>query len=694
MSVLRERRFWDLFAASFGALFFELLLVRWLPTEIYYLGYYKNCILFATFLGYGIGCATHYRFDRLIPHFALSLPVLVLVVGVVEDSIRILPWKTGEFLWLHSMPAGVEVPILVFLLVTFAVAALLMVPLGYLVGKNLGRFSPIPAYSINVGASLLGVGCFLILGHLRLGPVIWFGILFLPILFFTRQSRRGLAATAVAFAAVVALLLHAHSPSDYWSPYHKINLWGEPHPLINASLLSTNNNGHQTLYDLSPARLAQRGRGGRALWIPVVDHLYEYESAYSLIEPRSVLIVGGGTGNEAAAALRRGVERVDVVEIDPVIIELGRRHHPERPYDSPRVTLITDDARHYMATTAERYDLIIFGFLDSTSHLSSFSHIRLDNYVYTVESLQRARTLLKPDGLLQVTYFAHARFVRARIFAMLREAFGADPLVFTLEPMRGAIWAYRAHDTIFFVGPAVHGLESAEIAGLRQISIPPQEEALLLATDDWPFLSVPTRSIGRDYVIGLAAMAGISALLIYAFVWRGKEWRAGAVSGLFFLQGAGFMLLETNTITQMALLLGSTWIVTSLAIVLVLLAALVANYVVHRYASPGFGVILGFLAAGLLLNYFVDLQTYFAMPFTVPLAAFQVYLPILGSSLLFARLFQRSQQSNVDFGMNILGALFGGILEYSSLVVGIRSIYLLAIGIFLAFALLQRRARA
>ena len=44
--------------------------------------------------------------------------------------------------------------------------------------------------------------------------------------------------------------------------------------------------------------------------------------------------------------------------------------------------------------------------------------------------------------------------------------------------------------------------------------------------------------------------------------------------------------------------------------------------------------------------------------------------------------------------MNILGALFGGILEYSSLVVGIRSIYLLALGIFLAFALLHRRARA
>ena len=692
MSILRERRFWDLFAASFGALFFELLLVRWLPTEIYYLGYYKNCILFATFLGYGIGCATHYRFDRLLPYFALSLPVLVLVVGLVEDSIRILPFRTGEFLWLQSKPAGVDVPMLPFLLVTYVVAALLMIPLGHLVGRHLGRFPPIPAYSINIGASLLGVGCFLLLGRLELGPSVWFGILFLPVLFFAREHRRGLPVTVAAFAAVVALLLYADSPSDYWSPYYKINLWEEAHPVINARLLSTNNNGHQTLYDLSPERLARRGQGGKFLWLPVEDHLYEYESAYSLIEPRSVLIVGGGTGNEAAAALRRGVERIHVVEIDPVIIELGRRYHPERPYDSPKVTVINDDARHHMATTAERYDLIIFGFLDSTSHLSSFSHIRLDNYVYTVESFQRARSLLNPDGLLQVTYFAHARFVRTRIFAMLEEVFEESPLVFTLKQLPGSIWAYRAYDTIFFTGPAVRDLRRVEIAGLQQISIPTPDEEFLLATDDWPFLNVPTRSVGSDYVIGLAAMVGISALLIYAFVWRGKVWSAGAVPGLFFLQGAGFMLLETNTITQMALLLGSTWLVTSLAIALVLLAALVANVVVHRYASPGVEAILGFIVAGLLLNYFVDLKGYFGLPFAVPLAAVQVYLPILGSSLLFARLFQSSERSNVDFGTNILGALFGGILEYSSLVIGIRSIYLLALVIFLGFGLLNRSA--
>jgi hypothetical protein len=39
-----------------------------------------------------------------------------------------------------------------------------------------------------------------------------------------------------------------------------------------------------------------------------------------------------------------------------------------------------------------------------------------------------------------------------------------------------------------------------------------------------------------------------------------------------------------------------------------------------------------------------------------------------------------------------LGALFGGILEYSSLVIGISSIYLLALVVFLGFGLLHRSA--
>ena len=56
----------------------------------------------------------------------------------------------------------------------------------------------------------------------------------------------------------------------------------------------------------------------------------------------------------------------------------------------------------------------------------------------------------------------------------------------------------------------------------------------------------------------------------------------GSWSWQFFLLGAGFMLLETKSITQFALLWGSTWVVASLAIAAVLVMALAANLVVAR----------------------------------------------------------------------------------------------------------------
>ena len=64
--------------------------------------------------------------------------------------------------------------------------------------------------------------------------------------------------------------------------------------------------------------------------------------------------------------MRGGAKKITGVEIDPAIIEMGRRHHPERPYDSPKVSVVNDDARSFFATTTEQYDLIIFGLLIPT----------------------------------------------------------------------------------------------------------------------------------------------------------------------------------------------------------------------------------------------------------------------------------------------------------------------------------------
>jgi hypothetical protein len=372
-----------------------------------------------------------------------------------------------------------------------------------------------------------------------------------------------------------------------------------------------------------------------------------------------------------------------VVEIDPTISQIGQTFHPEQPYSDSRVRIINDDARHYMTTTDQRYDLVIFGFLDSTSYLSSMSNIRLDNYVYTVESFRRARSLLNPNGLLQVTYYAFAEFVKLRIFLMIQEAFDETPLIAQLKTM-------KTPDVIFFAGPAVLKLSTLSLPGLVQAGykldasrvVPPP-----LATDDWPYLNLPDRSIGWNYLFGLGSMILVSAVFIGVFVAPvARPLTKNLSAWCFFLQGAGFMLIETNTITRMALILGSTWVVTSVAVILVLLAALVSNFLVQRFTFPSVSAGIGIVAIATLINYFVDIHLYvgIASSFRVPLAALQVYLPILGSSFVFGRLFQRSDKSSYDLGMNILGAMFGGILEYSSLIVGTRAVYLLAFALFLA----------
>ena len=144
----------------------------------------------------------------------------------------------------------------------------------------------------------------------------------------------------------------------------------------------------------------------------------------------------------------------------------------------------------------------------------------------------------------------------------------------------------------------------------------------------------------------------------------------------------------------MALIMGSTWIVTSMAVILVLVAAFISNMVVRRFAFPSLQSATAILAATVLLNYGVDVHYYLAHagPLRALVAALPVYLPILASSLVFARLFQGSDKSSFDFGMNILGAVFGGMLEYVSLIVGIRTLYLVVLVLFLAIALLNRSA--
>src|SRR3989449_7824247 len=133
-------------------------------------------------------------------------------------------------------------------------------------------------------------------------------------------------------------------------------------------------------------------------------------------------------GNDVAAAIRNGAGHVTAVEIDPLILQLGEKLHFEKPYSSPLVQHVRDDARNYVQNSNDRFDLIVFSLLDSHTTNSHFTNIRIDNYVYTMEALQQTKRLLKADGILVVKFQVDTPWIAGRLYGLLNTVFGRAPL--------------------------------------------------------------------------------------------------------------------------------------------------------------------------------------------------------------------------------------------------------------------------
>jgi hypothetical protein len=69
------------------------------------------------------------------------------------------------------------------------------------------------------------------------------------------------------------------------------------------------------------------------------------------------------------------------------------------------------------------------------------------------------------------------------------------------------------------------------------------------------------------------------------------------------------------------------------------------------------------------------------------------FVPIFIANLVFAQRFKAVGSSNVAFGANLLGAMVGGVLEYSSLVIGYRALLPVIAGLYVIALVLWLRVR-
>jgi hypothetical protein len=119
-----------------------------------------------------------------------------------------------------------------------------------------------------------------------------------------------------------------------------------------------------------------------------------------------VAIVGSAGGNEVLASLHFGASHVTGIELNPVTNSLLETHFADYSGHlarNPRVTLVNAEARSFLASSDDRYDLIWLVAPDSYAAMNaatSGAFVLSESYLYTVEMIVDSLEHLTEDGIL------------------------------------------------------------------------------------------------------------------------------------------------------------------------------------------------------------------------------------------------------------------------------------------------------
>jgi SAM-dependent methyltransferase len=616
-------------------------------------------------------------------------------------SVKVGNTKSPEMVYFGTERSGeaalkLAIPVELVLSFIFVLIAMWFIGLGQVLGRKLAAIeNRVLAYTVNIAGSLAGIVAFGVMSYCELPPVAWFIGGVLPVLYFLRETRQLSVPNLTLVAGTLALVGVAgwRTPGHkfHWSPYYSIRYSSQDREIV------TNGISHQ--------KMVARTEGGMAYSVP---YLLRRDAGLEPIE--DVLVIGAGSGNDVSHALAHDVKRVDAIEIDPTIARLGRDHHPNQPYADPRVHLTINDGRAYLRNTDRQYDLVVYAVVDSLTLHSSFSSIRLENFLFTREAFADIRRRLKPGGLFAAYNFYRQGWIVARLYQMMEAEFGCPPVLLSLPPrpeIRDAE-SEETHMAVLLAGdaaaldpirrrlgvPGEKPFHASELpAGQLQPARLVTTQSWRLPTDDWPFLYLREPKIPAHNRRGLALLLGLSLGLLLLFAPsrpqssphaardRTSFWTDGAH---FFFLGAGFMLIETKSVTQTAQLFGSTWFVNSIVFGAILIMILMANVYVLVVRPQRMTAYYAGLALTLLASWLVPLD--WLLSDSAPLRAAKASLvllgPILFAGVIFATSFGRTPHPDWAFGANIAGVVLGGLVEYASLVVGYRHLLLLAAGLY------------
>jgi spermidine synthase len=189
--------------------------------------------------------------------------------------------------------------------------------------------------------------------------------------------------------------------------------------------------------------------------------------------PRAALVIGIGSGITTGAIATHGeIERLDVVEIEPAVVEAARffAHLHRDVLRDPRVRTIVADGRSLLLTTDRRYDVIVSE--PSNPWIGGLASL------FSVEFFRLARERLRPDGVMVQwlqSYNLHPEDVRM-VVNTFRTVFPAT-----------TVWSPLYGGDLLLVGTTGPGaVDLARIQRLHRENPGFAHDLAALGMPDWP----------------------------------------------------------------------------------------------------------------------------------------------------------------------------------------------------------------
>lgn len=378
---------------------------------------YTFAIILAVFLaGLGIGSSVGAYLSRrkIRPRTALGLSQILLTAAVAWTAFmlaRSIPyWKISP--WLSQGPWGhfffdllrcivAVLPAACLWGASFPLALAAVAAPGQDGGRLVGR-----VYASNTVGAIFGAILFSLLIIPTLGTQqahrLIIGVSFfasLLVLVYLSGFKVKDAVKIVAAAAFAGLLVWAIPPVPW-----ELIAYGRYLPTksvtgqalyvgegMNASVAVTETKGGTKNFHIS-GRVEASSTGQDMRMQRMLGHIPGLLHA----KPKSILVVGCGAGVTAGTfVLFPEVERIVICEIEKLIPQVVAKFFSQQNYgvlDDPRVEVVYDDARHYILTSREKFDII------TTDPIHPW--IKGSASLYTKEYLELAKQHLNPGGII------------------------------------------------------------------------------------------------------------------------------------------------------------------------------------------------------------------------------------------------------------------------------------------------------